>query len=230
MRRFLVLISLVVPILACGPMSRQVTPTPTKTPTSKATEQLLLATATPPVLPVHVTTPTAVPATPTPPPPTNTPPPPTDTPVPQPSPTHPPAAQPPKAAPRPTHTPAPPPPTAAPATPLATNTPVPPPTPANRGPVVTVNLPNGNEYRLHDKVTVIITVSDPDGVSSFTWGIFSQNRTSLAGDTKECGRATSCEIEAKFEAKLAGQFAVGVEAVDTQGQKTQTNAAQIYVG
>ena len=217
------LLMLVAPILACGPIAAQITPTPTKTPKRiQVLEQLPTHTPTPALLPTNTPVPEVIEAppadtpTPEPLPPTDTPTPeplpPTDTPLPPP----------------PTNTPLPPPPTDTPAPP--TDTP-PPPTPANRGPDVVVQLPNGDTYSSGSEIRIIIIVTDPDGVKSFTWGIFAENRSPLpVGGTENCGNRTECRIEQNFAAPpFQGQFAVGVEAVDVLGQGTQINAAQIYL-
>jgi hypothetical protein len=213
------------PVLACGPSVSQVTPTPTKTPKIVRT----LAPIETPTLPVIVL-PTATPAvptdTPTPVPPTDTPVPdvpPTDTPTPEPPPTDTPLPAP------PTNTPAPPPPptnTPVPAPPVAT--PVPPPT-ASSGPAVVFDLPDGDTYGTGDDVEFKIIVSDPDGVRSFTWGVFAQNGSPLFGGDKNCGNSQQCDVSDEFEATLSGQFFFGVDAVDSQGN-TAREVKQLYVG
>ena len=76
---------------------------------------------------------------------------------------------------------------------------------------------------------VIITVRDPDGVASFEWGIFTENNVPVKSGERNCGNATECRREEKFEAALTGAFQVGVEAVDSKGNKS-IEVKQIYVG
>jgi len=119
-----------------------------------------------------------------------------------------------------------PPPTEAPA-PQPTS---PPPPPPSSGPVVVISLPDGDTYKTGDKVKFDITVSDPDGVKSFTWGVFTQNQSPVGlGGDKGCGNATQCTLSDKFEAKLPGIFFLGVDALDTAGN-TVREVKQIYVG
>jgi len=232
MRRFLMLlpgalIIFLAPILACGPgTASRVTPTPTKTPKRVlAIEQTRVptgvVTSAPvnPVIPeivspIETPTPTPLPATdtPTPPPPTATPtppPPPTDTPVPPPPP------------PPPTNTPAPPPP----------NTPAPPPPtqpPANPLRVI-VELPDGNTFDTDEEIRFVFVVTDPGGVKEFTWGIFTQNQTSLKGDKHDCGGATECRLEIKESAPpIEGTYIVGADALSVSG-KTTRGIGEIYV-
>lgn len=164
---------------------------------------------------------TPIPSLPTdtpPPPPTDTPPPlpPTDTPTPLPTDTPPPPPPP------PTNTPAPPPPT---------NTPAPPPPtqpPANPLEVI-VELPEGNEFDTEDEVKIVFVVRDPNGVSNFQWGIFTQNLTPLKSGNKECGGATECRQEVREDAPgIPGTFIVGADAVNTKGQ-TKRGISEIYV-
>ena len=77
---------------------------------------------------------------------------------------------------------------------------------------------------------IIFVVRDPDGVNSFTWGVFAQNGSPLGlGGEHNCGGATECGTNEKFETKLTGQFFVGVDTVDTKGNKTR-EIRQLYVG
>ncbi|MBN1217325.1 MAG: hypothetical protein JXM69_00230, partial [Anaerolineae bacterium] len=130
-----------------------------------------------------------------------------------------------------TDTPLPPPPTNTPLPPPPTNTPAPPPptpTPANQGPQVIVELPNGNTFDTGDKVKMVFIVLDPDGVASFTWGIFTQNQVPLVGGDKSCGGATECRLEKEESASVPGTFIVGADAVDTKGNKSR-QVGEIYV-
>lgn len=220
---------LMLPALACGPsMSSQVTPTPTKTPKIVRTLEPL---ATPTPLVIEIVLPTDTPAiptdTPTPVPPTDTPTPevpPTDTPTPEPPPTNTPQPPPP---PPPTDTPAPPPPptdTPVPAQPAPTSP------PASSGPTVIINIHTGDEYALDQDVKFTITVSDPDGVKSFTWGVFAQNGSPVGlGGERNCGGANQCDLSDDFKTKLTGIFFLGVDALDSKGN-TIREIKQIYVG
>lgn len=205
------------PVLACGPSAlSKVTPTPTKTPRRVL---VLEQTATPSATPTSVPTDTPTPV------PTNTPvPPPTDTPVPVPTDTP---------APPPTNTPVPPPPA-----PPPTNTPVLAPTqppapvptqpPANPLEVI-IEFPDGQEFGTNDKVKINFIVRDPNGVSKFEWGIFTQNQTSLKNGKKECGGVTECREEVKESAPpISGTFIVGADAVSSTGA-TKRGIGEIYV-
>jgi hypothetical protein len=215
-------------LLACGRGSAlRVTPTPTKTPrliqtvepisTGPATGLLGPASTSPLILPTPVPVeeiPTAVPEviltdTPLPEPTaTETPVPPTDTPLPPP----PPPTNPPP--PPPTNTAAPPPPTQP---------------PANAGPQVIVELPDGNTHNQGAEFRLVIIVRDPDGVRSFTWGIFTQNQTPLIGGDRDCNNATECRIEEELEAPpIPGTYLAGADAVDTKGATTR-GVGEIYV-
>jgi hypothetical protein len=92
-----------------------------------------------------------------------------------------------------------------------------------------IDLPSGDRFSIGDEVRVRITVSDPDGVSTFDWGVFTENRTSVQGGERNCGNATHCELEEEFEAQLPGAFQIGVEAKDATGATT-IEVKQIYVG
>lgn len=222
----LIILLLMLPALACGPsLNSQVTPTPTKTPKILRTLEPLTS---PTPLVIEVVLPTATPAIPTD---TPTPVPPTDTPTPEVPPTDTPTSEPP-----PTDTPPPP----------ATNTPVPPPpaptdtpvpaeptatsVPVSTGPTVLIDIPSGDKYGLGDDVKFNITVTDSDGVRSFTWGVFAQNGSPVGlGGDRDCGGASQCTLSDEFETKLTGIFFLGVDAVDTQGN-TVREIKQIYVG
>ncbi|MEW5956959.1 MAG: hypothetical protein AB1801_04490, partial [Chloroflexota bacterium] len=133
--------------------------------------------------------------------------------------------------PPPTATPPPPPPPTQPPPPTDTPAPTaPPPTPVPAGPQVVIEFPDGDTYGLEEDVKVIITVRDSDGVGSFTWGVFAQNGSPLGlGGDRNCGGSTECRIDEEFETKLTGQFFVGVDAVDSAGNKTR-EIKQLYVG
>ncbi|GEM_PF-2452010 len=234
-----IFVILIIPILACSSGNSQITPTPTKTPKPLKPIQVVLPTFTVTPLALPVTEPTAAPThmantplpeslptnvplasdtpIPAPLPPTDTPsPPPTDTPLPKP----------------PTKTPLPPPPPTAtpiPLPPTATPLPLPSPTPASQGPEVTIELPDGDTYKVGDQVTIIITARDPDGVNNFKWGVFNQGNQSLVGGDKNCNRATECSTKEKFKAALKGQFEIGVEAKDGNGTAT-IQRKQLYIG
>lgn len=207
---------LIAPILACGPLaSSQVTPTPTKTP-----RRIIVLDQTPVATPTPLPTDTPVPLLPTDTPtplPTDTPlPPPTDTPLPPPTDTPPPPP------PAPTNTPAPPPPTDTPAPPAPTS---PPANPLQ----ISVQFPDGNEVKAGDKIKIVFVVSDPSGVSAFSWGIFTQNKTSLKSGSKDCGGATECRKEIKEEVpNLEGALIAGVDARNVNGQ-TKVGTGEFYV-
>lgn len=218
-----------IPMLACGPAAMvQVTPTPTKTPkiieiavepmATNTPVQIILSTATPTSTPTD--TPTPLPTdTPTPEPPTETPTPelPTETPTPLPTNTSPP----------------PPPPTY---TPIPTDTPIPLPTPTPQppppqGPSVIIELPDGDTYNQGDSIEIEIKIRDPAGVATFTWGFLSQNRIPMpgTGGTRDCHDRLDCDYDTKVKAILKGQFEIGVEAINRNGQKT-IETKQIYIG
>ena len=96
-------------------------------------------------------------------------------------------------------------------------------------PVVVIDLPRGDIYKLEGEVRVNITVSDPDGVSSYSWGVFAQNGSPLGlGGNVGCGNSGQCNSSEEFEAKLTGQFFIGVDALDAKGN-TVREVKQIYV-
>lgn len=218
------LILIILPALACGPATARVTPTPTKTPRLIRTVEPLSTGAEG----QQEVSPTETLASP----PTSTPLPPTETPVPEP-PTETPIPEPPTETPLPpTNTPPPPPPPTQPPPPPPTNTPAPPPPAqpaANTGPEVIVQLPDGNTFDPGDGFTMIIIVRDPDGVTSFTWGVFTQNQTPLVGGEQKCGGATECRFDDKFDAPpISGTYLAGADAVDTKGA-TSRGVGEIYV-
>jgi hypothetical protein len=79
-----------------------------------------------------------------------------------------------------------------------------------------------------ESVKIIFIVRDPDGVKSFTWGIFTQNQVSLKGGEKECHGAKECSKEVKESVPIKGTFIVGADALDTKG-KTSRGVGEIYV-
>jgi hypothetical protein len=94
---------------------------------------------------------------------------------------------------------------------------------------VTVLLPDGNTFDVGDEVKIIFVVRDPDGVKDFSWGIFTQNQTSLKGDKHECGGSTECRLEIEEDVPpFPGTFIVGADALDSTGQ-TQRGIGEIYV-
>jgi len=96
--------------------------------------------------------------------------------------------------------------------------------------VVVINLQNGDEYGIGDKVKFTITVTDPDGIQGFTWGVFAQNVSPVGlGGEKGCGGSTQCDLSDEFKAQLPGTFFLGVDALDTQGN-TVREIKQIYIG
>ncbi|MCB0211138.1 MAG: hypothetical protein KDJ52_17495 [Anaerolineae bacterium] len=219
-----VLLIIIIPMLACGPIAaQQVTPTPTKTPRRVQTLAPLETTA--PVLDIVLPTPTETPL------PTDTPTPtpiPTDTPIPTETPTSVP----------PTNTPVPP--TQPPPPPPPTDTPLPapteapavptqPPAPASSKPDIIVELPDGNTFDKGDKFKVVFIVRDPDGVSEFSWGVFTQNQTALVGGDIDCRNAIECRHEEKLEAPpFSGTFIVGADAIDAKGEDNR-GIGEIYV-
>lgn len=90
-------------------------------------------------------------------------------------------------------------------------------------------MPKGDTYGVGDEVELIITVRDPDGVGAFSWGVFTENKTGLAGGDENCNNATECRIEENFTTQLPGAFQIGVEAKDGKGQGV-IEVAQLYVG
>jgi hypothetical protein len=150
----------------------------------------------------------------------------TETPTPEPTPTETPTPEPPTNTPPP-----PPPPTNTPAPPPPPDTPAPPPptpVPANTGPQVVIELPKGDKFDVGNEVQVIITVRDSDGVTNFEWGVFTENGVSVKGANKKCDNRSECSVEEKFKASLEGTFQIGVDAKDTQGNKT-IETKQIYI-
>jgi hypothetical protein len=96
-------------------------------------------------------------------------------------------------------------------------------------PEVIVQLPNGSTFSPGDEVKIIFIVRDPDGVKSFTWGIFLQNLSPLIGSDKICNGAVECQIEVEEEAPpLTGTYIVGADAIDVKGN-TARGISEIYV-
>jgi hypothetical protein len=95
---------------------------------------------------------------------------------------------------------------------------------------VIIELPDGDTYGSGDKVKLVITVRDPDGVDEFSWGVFAQNGSPTGlGDDQDCRNATECKIETDFNAALTGQFFIGVDAMDALGNKVR-EIVQLYIG
>jgi hypothetical protein len=75
----------------------------------------------------------------------------------------------------------------------------------------------------------VFVVRDPSGVKEFTWGIFTQNQTSLKGGKHECGGATECRLEVKENAPpIKGTYIVGADALNVNGKITR-GIGEIYV-
>lgn len=75
-------------------------------------------------------------------------------------------------------------------------------------------------------------VTDPNGVGKFTWGIFTQNKTPLMKDDKDCRGATECRDEVEKSVPVAGTYIIGVDAINSQGVSKPGEAdglAEIYV-
>ncbi len=92
-----------------------------------------------------------------------------------------------------------------------------------------VELPDGNTYETGEEFTFIIIVRDPDGVGSFTWGIFTQNQTPLIGGEQDCHNAPECRIEEELTAPpISATYLAGADAVDSKGATTR-GVGEIYV-
>ena len=89
-------------------------------------------------------------------------------------------------------------------------------------------MEDGNNYHTGDKVKIKIVVRDPDGVTSFTWGIFTQNQVGLKGGDKKCNGATECSTHIEESIPIPGTFIIGADAVDTKGN-TNRGLGEIYV-
>jgi hypothetical protein len=95
--------------------------------------------------------------------------------------------------------------------------------------VVTVELPDGNEFDKNEDVKIIFIARNPAGVKEFTWGIFTQNLTSLKGGDHECGGTTECRLEVEESAPpIEGTYIVGADAIGADG-KTVRGIGEIYV-
>jgi hypothetical protein len=82
---------------------------------------------------------------------------------------------------------------------------------------------------MEDEFEVKFIVRDPDGVSSFTWGIFTQNQVSLKGGKIDCHNATECVHEEEVSSPpYRGTFIIGADAVDSKGQ-TSRGIGEIYI-
>ncbi|HXV97551.1 MAG TPA: hypothetical protein VEC93_03945, partial [Anaerolineae bacterium] len=94
---------------------------------------------------------------------------------------------------------------------------------------VIVELPDGNTFDTDEEVHIVFVVRDPGGVKDFTWGIFTQNQTSLKGGRHECGGTTECRLEVREGAPpIPGTFIVGADALSVSG-KTTRGIGEIYV-
>ncbi|MCQ3978246.1 MAG: hypothetical protein DPW09_32875 [Anaerolineae bacterium] len=131
----------------------------------------------------------------------------------------------------PTNTPPPPPPPPDTPIPPPPDTPAPPPPtqpPASQT-VVTIELPKGDKFHADDEVEIVFVVRDPGGVREFTWGIFTQNLTSLKGGRYECHGATECRLKIKENVPpVKGTYIVGADAIGSDG-KTVRGTGAIYV-
>ncbi|MCB9079757.1 MAG: hypothetical protein H6631_19300 [Anaerolineaceae bacterium] len=215
-----ILFIIILPMLACGSIAADVTPTPTKTPRRIQTVPPLETTA--PVMDIVLPTPTDTPL------PTDTPTP-TETPTETPIPTETPTPVPPTNTPVPA-APPPPPPTAT-SPPEPTEPPAPPtepPPPPSSKPDIIVELPDGNTHDVGDDFKVVFIIRDPDGVAEMTWGIFTQNQTALLGGDVNCGNAVECRHEEEVSAPYRDTFIVGADAVDSTGQ-TNRGIGEIYI-
>jgi hypothetical protein len=96
---------------------------------------------------------------------------------------------------------------------------------------VGISLPGGSNYDQNEGVRVVITVSDADGVSGLTWGVFTQNLTPLIGGNHNCGNSAQCNTEVSFNATVPGggtAYIFGVDASDTKGN-THREISELYV-
>ncbi len=94
---------------------------------------------------------------------------------------------------------------------------------------VIITLPNGNSYPKSGQVKVIYTIRDTDGVTSFTWALFTQNLTPLIGGEVLCHNAPECIHEETINLpSITGTYIIGGEAVDSTGQ-IEREIAEIYV-
>jgi hypothetical protein len=95
--------------------------------------------------------------------------------------------------------------------------------------VVIVELPDGQEFSTDDQVKIVFIVRDPGGVREFTWGIFTQNQTSLKGGKQSCNGSTECRLEVEEDAPpFEGTFIVGADAIGSSGN-TVRGIGEIYV-
>ncbi len=92
-----------------------------------------------------------------------------------------------------------------------------------------IEYPNGTKFSPGEKVKLVFIVRDPNGVTSFTWGIFTQNQVGLKGGDKACGGATECVEEIQENAPpVTGTYIVGADAVNVNGVKKR-GVGEIYV-
>jgi hypothetical protein len=127
--------------------------------------------------------------------------------------------------PPPTNTPIPPPTAPPPTAPPA----APPPGPAKAKTDIVIELPEGNTYDAGDKFKIVFIVKNPDGVWSFTWGIFLQNLTPLIGGEKVCHNAPECtHVEEVVAPPLTGSYIVGADVAKSNGE-IERGIGEIYV-
>jgi hypothetical protein len=94
---------------------------------------------------------------------------------------------------------------------------------------VSVEFPDGNTFDTDERVHIVFVVRDPGGVKDFTWGIFTQNQTSLKGGRNECGGVTECRLEVREDAPpFKGTFIVGADALSVSG-KTTRGIGELYI-
>lgn len=89
-------------------------------------------------------------------------------------------------------------------------------------------MPRGDTYHVGDNIKINFSVRDSQGVSSFSWGVFAQNRTPLKSGNESCNGQLECNLSIELSADLPGQFEVGVEAVNRNSGKT-VQSKQIYI-
>jgi hypothetical protein len=93
-----------------------------------------------------------------------------------------------------------------------------------------VELPGGNDYNKGDDIKMVIVVRDPDGVNTFTWGIFMQNQSPLPiGGTESCNGSAECRAEVKASPPVAGTYLIGVDAIDGTGERSTGFVGEVYV-
>ncbi len=95
---------------------------------------------------------------------------------------------------------------------------------------VIIILPDGNSYPKSGQIKVICTIRDTDGVTSFVWGLFTQDLIPLiAGGEVLCHNAPECIHEGTINLPpIPGTFIIGADAIDSTGQYGR-GIAEIYV-